>query len=363
MLRKTYRIKKEYGLRSVILTGVSNITEILQESASPFNIADQIQVPYFTREEVTDLLDQHEQEKGQFFDEDVKAGIYENTLGQPGLVNALSRDLVEKKCPKGERVTLSSFYKTLDDFTRVYIDKNISNVVAKAKNCSEIVKKILFGENVGFDTSDDRISYLYVNGVIDDCDGICCIKIPLYKKRIYNAFRPLANGETEYFKTPLETYRRYLRADGTLDVNALIRRYIRYVSDRGNIIYSQGKASEGVYQYSIDAFFKTYADLSGGHLYPEVPTGGGRVDLILIQKTRTDIIEIKRYDTDVYDEGKWQLYEYLKRSGQKEGYAIYLSEVHGQEGYEPIEIEGKVLHLWTVPIRSPTPSQTSGRTP
>ena len=62
LIRSIYHEKQAIGLRSVILTGVSNITGILQDSASPFNIADQIQVPYFTREEVLDLLAQHERE-------------------------------------------------------------------------------------------------------------------------------------------------------------------------------------------------------------------------------------------------------------------------------------------------------------
>ncbi|WP_300525918.1 ATP-binding protein, partial [Aminiphilus sp.] len=50
-LRRTYHDRRNYRLRSVILVGVSNITGILQSTASPFNIAEQITIPYFTREE------------------------------------------------------------------------------------------------------------------------------------------------------------------------------------------------------------------------------------------------------------------------------------------------------------------------
>jgi len=82
LIRSIYHEKQAIGLRSVILTGVSNITGILQDTASPFNIADQIQVPTFTREETFDLLSQHERETGQLFDEAVKTGIYEQTMGQ-----------------------------------------------------------------------------------------------------------------------------------------------------------------------------------------------------------------------------------------------------------------------------------------
>ena len=356
LIRSIYHEKQEIGLRSVILTGVSNITGIIQDTASPFNIADQIQVPYFTREEVYDLLSQHERETGQLFENPVKEGIYEQTLGQPGLVNALARDLVEKKCPNGEVVGMDAFYLTVDHFTRVYIDKNISNIVSKAKQHTEIMKEILFGKEVPFNNYDETIKFLYVNGVIDDCDGACCIPIPLYKKALYTCFKPLFNGEKEHFKSPIETYKKYVDERGLLDVTKLLWRYIAYVKNRGNIIFSQGKASEGVYHYNIDAFFSTYAEFADAKCFVETPVGGGRVDLLLLQAGKTDIIEIKRYDADQYEKSQGQLKAYLERSGLSEGHLVMFSEYHEAEGYEKVEAEGKTLHLWIIPVKRPVPS-------
>ena len=356
LIRSIYHEKQEIGLRSVILTGVSNITGIIQDTASPFNIADQIQVPYFTREEVYDLLAQHERETGQLFENPVKEGIYEQTLGQPGLVNALARDLVEKKCPNGEVVGMDAFYLTVDHFTRIYIDKNISNIVSKAKQHTEIMKEILFGKEVPFNNYDETIKFLYVNGVIDDCDGTCCIPIPLYKKALYTCFKPLFNGEKEHFKSPIETYKKYVDERGLLDVTKLLWRYIAYVKNRGNIIFSQGKASEGVYHYNIDAFFSTYAEFADAKCFVETPVGGGRVDLLLLQAGKTDIIEIKRYDADQYEKSQGQLKAYLERSGLSEGHLVMFSEYHEAEGYEKVEAEGKTLHLWIIPVKRPVPS-------
>ncbi|HQA95690.1 MAG TPA: ATP-binding protein [Thermotogota bacterium] len=356
LIRSIYHEKQEIGLRSVILTGVSNITGIIQDTASPFNIADQIQVPYFTREEVYDLLAQHERETGQLFEHPVKEGIYEQTLGQPGLVNALARDLVEKKCPNGEVVGMDAFYLTVDHFTRVYIDKNISNIVSKAKQHTEIMKEILFGKEVPFNNYDETIKFLYVNGVIDDCDGTCCIPIPLYKKALYTCFKPLFNGEKEHFKSPIETYKKYVDERGLLDVTKLLWRYIAYVKNRGNIIFSQGKASEGVYHYNLDAFFSTYAEFADAKCFVETPLGGGRVDLLLLQAGKTDIIEIKRYDADQYEKSQVQLKAYLDRSGLSEGHLVMFSEYHEAEGYEKVECEGKTLHLWIIPVKRSVPS-------
>jgi hypothetical protein len=356
LIRSLYHRKEKTGLRSVILTGVSNITGIIQDTASPFNIADQIQVPYFTREEVYDLLAQHERETGQLFENPVKEGIYEQTLGQPGLVNALARDLVEKKCPNGEVVGMDAFYLTIDHFTRIYIDKNISNIVSKAKQHTELMKEILFGKEVPFNNYDETIKFLYVNGVIDDCDGTCCIPIPLYKKALYTCFKPLFNGEKEHFKSPIETYKKYVDERGLLDVTKLLWRYIAYVKNRGNIIFSQGKASEGVYHYNLDAFFSTYAEFADAKCFVETPLGGGRVDLLLLQAGKTDIIEIKRYDADQYEKSQVQLKAYLDRSGLSEGHLVMFSEYHEAEGYEKVECEGKTLHLWIIPVKRSVPS-------
>ena len=356
LIRSIYHEKQEIGLRSVILTGVSNITGIIQDTASPFNIADQIQVPYFTREEVYDLLAQYERETGQLFEHPVKEGIYEQTLGQPGLVNALARDLVEKKCPNGEVVGMDAFYLTIDHFTRIYIDKNISNIVSKAKQHTELMKEILFGKEVPFNNYDETIKFLYVNGVIDDCDGTCCIPIPLYKKALYTCFKPLFNGEKEHFKSPIETYKKYVDERGLLDVTKLLWRYIAYVKNRGNIIFSQGKASEGVYHYNLDAFFSTYAEFADAKCFVETPLGGGRVDLLLLQAGKTDIIEIKRYDADQYEKSQVQLKAYLDRSGLSEGHLVMFSEYHEAEGYEKVECEGKTLHLWIIPVKRSVPS-------
>jgi hypothetical protein len=359
VIRSIYHRKEKVGLRSVILTEVSNITGILQDTSSPFNIADQIDVPYFTQEEVFDLITQHEVETGQHFEGVVKTGIYEQTLGQPGLVNALARDLVEKKCPNGELIDLSSMYRTLDDFTEYYIDKNISNIISKAKLYPKTMEEILFGEAVPFKVTQKDIGILYANGVIDrNPEGDCYIPVPLYKKALYHHFKPKTNGEKEYFKSPIETYKKYIDEKGLLDVTKLMRRYLDYVKNRGNIVFSQGKASEGVYHYNIDAFFSTYAEYAGAKYFVETPVGGGRVDLLLLQNEKTDIIEIKRYDADLYEKSQGQLHTYLDRSGLSEGHLVMFSEYHEQESYEKVEIEDKTLHLWVVPVKRVVPSRS-----
>lgn len=54
--RRAYHSRNEHCLKSVILVGVSNIVGAVSDNASPFNIADNLNVPYFTDKEVFELL-------------------------------------------------------------------------------------------------------------------------------------------------------------------------------------------------------------------------------------------------------------------------------------------------------------------
>ena len=93
-IRNAYHTRTKHGLKSVILVGVSNIVGVIQDNASPFNIADNLNVPFFTDEETRDLLGQHEQETGQLFAPSVITKISEITANQPGLVNGFAWKLV-----------------------------------------------------------------------------------------------------------------------------------------------------------------------------------------------------------------------------------------------------------------------------
>ena len=49
--RKIYHRKQYYCLHSIVLVGVSTIAELVLSSASPFNITDELEIPYFTEKE------------------------------------------------------------------------------------------------------------------------------------------------------------------------------------------------------------------------------------------------------------------------------------------------------------------------
>ncbi|APT75813.1 transcriptional regulator [Marinitoga sp. 1137] len=361
VIRSVYHKKEIYKLRSVVLISVSYLSGILEDNASPFNIAEHMEVPYFTKEQVYDLLSQHEKETGQLFDEKVKELIWHNAAGQPGLTNGLAYDLVAKKAKGKKIITEKHFEKTLYDYIKKYIDKNMENIISKAHEEKEIVMQILFEpESVEFDISDERIKFLYLHGVIDDCEGKCCVKVPLYYKKLYNHFKPKINGEKDYIINIYENLSKYFTKEGKLKINELMKKYIEYINKRGAVMFKGKKLYEGVYQYNLDIFLSTYMEELGGEVLTEVEVGGGRIDLLVRYKEEKYLIEIKRNPGPrKFQLAKKQLVEYLKRSGLKEGWLVIYSEAIEDFKHEIEEIEGVKINVWFIKTNFESPSKVN----
>ena len=195
--RALYHKRQFHALHSLILVGVSTLADLVVSSASPFNVVDQLQISYFTANEVQELIEQHIDETGQIFEQDVINAIFENTRGQPGLVSALCQYLTDKVVmDRHQPVTMVHFYPTIKHFLTERFDKNILNIIQKAREKQEFVLRVLFDETpIPFSLNEPNIAYLYAHGVIDNVDGFVQAPIPLYSKALITAFRPSINGE------------------------------------------------------------------------------------------------------------------------------------------------------------------------
>ncbi|MEK8022150.1 MAG: AAA-like domain-containing protein, partial [Candidatus Parabeggiatoa sp.] len=220
--RQMYHRKQYHALHSLLLVGVSTLAKLVTSTASPFNVAEELKVSYFSQAEVNLLLEQYMLESGQKIEPEVIKAIYENTKGQPGLVCALAAHLVEKVAID-QTVTLADFFETLNYFLKLKYDKNILNIVQKAKEKKAFMCRLLFGEQpIEFSVDVEDIAYLHANGVIENIAGHVGILVPLYSKRIITAFRPLHNGETRHYgMTAHDTFEAYLKDDG-LNIHALL---------------------------------------------------------------------------------------------------------------------------------------------
>ncbi|OQY08911.1 MAG: transcriptional regulator [Marinitoga sp. 4572_148] len=247
------------------------------------------------------------------------------------------------------------------DYMDSYIDKNIANILHKAEKERDLIMKILFEpEEVKFSIYDERISYLYLHGLIDNCGGKCCIRVPLYYKALYARFKPKINGEKRYIINIYENLSKYFTKEGKLKINELMKKYIEYINKRGAVMFKGKKLYEGVYQYNLDIFLSTYMEELGGEVLTEVEVGGGRIDLLVRYKEEKYLIEIKRNPGPrKFQLAKKQLVEYLKRSGLKEGWLVIYSDAIEDFKHEIEEIDGVKINVWFIKTNFENPSKVN----
>jgi len=373
--RKIYQRKQYYALHALLLVGVSTLAELVVSSASPFNIVDQLQIPYFTFAEVQELIGQHVAETGQHFTPEVIQAIYSNTQGQPGLVNALCQHLVDVMTPdRTEPVTMAAFYPTLKHFLTERFDKNILNVVQKARTKKSFMVKLLFGEAaIPFTVNDPDIAYLYANGVVDNVDGYVQLPAPLYSKALITAFRPHSNGETQEYVSAHDTFRDYITADG-LNLHAILQRYREYVQRRGFHAFDTKQLKEAAWHYSLDGFINFFIQRLGGDTLVEVPSGRGRTDILILYQAYRYIIETKIFtDAFAFAHGKQQLVDYLTTEGLPEGFYVVFSQKHSAS--DPLFFDetmaGKRIRTYIIrtdfappstrPLENATPKRAAAR--
>ncbi|OAD24129.1 hypothetical protein THIOM_000020 [Candidatus Thiomargarita nelsonii] len=285
--RQMYHQKNDHARNELILVGVSTIAELVISSASPFNVAEELKISYFTLAEINQLISQYVAESGQKFEDRVIKAIYENTKGQPGLVCALIAHMLEQVATN-RTVTMDDFLGTLNDFLKSKYDKNILNIVQKASEKKAFMYRLLFGdEPINFNVYAKDIAYLHANGVIENIDDRVGILVPLYSKCIITAFRPVSNGERRHYGLKVnESFDEYLK-EGGLNLHAILNKYRQYVRRRGFKAFDTENLKEAAWHYSLDGFINFF--IEAGQTFIEVPSGAGRTDILIVYKNRISL--------------------------------------------------------------------------
>ncbi|MEZ4866753.1 MAG: AAA-like domain-containing protein [Caldilineaceae bacterium] len=351
-LRAMYQKRQYHKLHALALVGVSTIAEMVLSSASPFNVVDELRIPYFTFAEVQDLIGQHVTETGQPFEAEVVEAIYANTQGQPGLTCALCHYLVTEMAPdRTQPITMAAFQPTLTHFLTERLDKNIVNIVQKAREKQDFILQVLFSDTpIPFNINEPSTAYLYAHGVIDNIDGYVDIPIPLYSKTLIAAFRPPINGEAQYYVSAQETFKDYI-SDKKLNLHLILTKYRDYIHRRGFRAFNTEQLKEGAWHYSLDGFINFFIEQLGGDTFIETPSGRGRTDILILYQGQKSIIETKIFVTQTrLADGKAQLADYLEKEKVAEGYFVVFSNKHSETDtlYFEETINGKRIYTYII---------------
>ncbi len=382
-LRHIYIAGKPRCPHSVGIIGVKSIAQLnYDRSISPFNIQDEFHLPNFTLEQVQELLEQYTNEVGQAFVPEVIESIHKQTAGQPVLVNRFAQILTEElQVPKTEPITLAHFseaHAQLLEEDNVNFTHLLTNIRRDPRFESLLMRIMAREEGVDFNLRSDIVSELATYGVIArGDDGMCEIINPIYLYCILQAFKAVVNGlEDEYLHDGTrEGFLDYLTPTGQIDMKALLDNFRDFIIRAGfRILQVPDTPQESVGRHLLLAYLDQFIKLIGGFMHIEVPTGRGRMDIIIIHNQQKYIVETKIWRGDNrYQAGKKQLAVYLSSEGVAEGYYVVFDHrqnpalgspsVTGKGRIETETIDGLTVRSYVIPVIQEPPSKvpnTSG---
>ncbi len=164
-LYQKYKKRTDKALYSVGLVGIRNITKLIVGGVSPFNIADQVKLPPFTLKNVRDLYAQYTEETNQPFTEEAVKKVFDETSGQPWLVNRLGTILtVDIKPQTTDPITKEDVEKAVE-ILLYEENSHFNNITEKAKQYKETFIDIVF-DGVEHIPGDEEQSLLLTHGLI-----------------------------------------------------------------------------------------------------------------------------------------------------------------------------------------------------
>ncbi len=320
------------GMRDVRDYKVTSGGSTRLQTASPFNVkVESFTLGNFSAEDVAQLYRQHTAETGQQFTPEALALAFELTHGQPWLVNALARQVVEVIVPDEQTtITLEHIHQAKE----VLIQRRDTHLDSLSKRLEEsriraVIEPLMAGQELNKVPIDDR-DYLVDLGLLrrSSQGGI------VVANRIYQEVLPrmLASGPQDSLPQISPTW---LQADGQLDVDKLLEAFLSFWRQHGQPLLKSAPYHEIAPHLVMMAFLHRVVN-GGGTLEREYAIGTDRMDLCLRYGAVTLGIELKVWRPgrpDPLKAGLVQLDKYLAGLGLETGWLMIFDR---REGLPPM---------------------------
>jgi len=290
-IRGGYPNRGKFFPHSILLAGLRSLRDHDialggDGRGSPFNIVESIAVTNFSRAEVGCLVDQHTADTGQRFSEAAIDRVWEQTQGQPWLVNMIARSCVsEWVTDRGTTIEPHD----IDDAIRQLESSNATHLASLVHRLSEdrilnVVAPVVVGDAP--------------NGPPDDVRYTCELGIlePLPGDRLRPAnpiyARTLLRAVTERERRQLVTWSPSWLVDGRIDVDQLRDNFLAFWSLHRNMMKDRITYPEAVAHFGLMTYLDRVVN-GGGRIDREFAVGSGRLDLLLRHGDLKLPIEVK----------------------------------------------------------------------
>ncbi len=325
--------EKEFLLHGVALIGVRSVLGTENAQGPPFNVQRSIHVPNLTFDEVRSMFDWYAKESGQAVEAEVVESVFRETNGQPGLVSWLGELLTEgydgHRPDNSRAISPGDFELVYEDAVNVLPNTNILNIVSKVREepgRATVLELFKTREFMPFRFDDPRINYLYMNGVIDrersgHAKNAVRFSCPFVQKRLFNYFSHEIFRTVDRLYDPMTDVEAVAGDDG-VDIPGLMKLYQDYLNRNRDWLLRDAprrktdlRIFEAVFHFNLYMYLKSFFQDMGGAVFPEFPTGNGKIDILIRRDGTLYALELKSF------KNRYAYRQALERAAQ---YAVQL---------------------------------------
>lgn len=335
-LRSGYPDRPQAFPQSLALIGVRDVRDYKVaaggsrrlNTASPFNIkVKSLTLRNFTLAEMSQLYGQHTAETGQFFEVQAIQRAFDLTQGQPWLVNALAKEIVEELVPDPAQPITVSHIETAKHVLIQRQDTHLDSLVSilREDRVRSIIEPMLAGQELGDIPNDDRQFLVDLGLIIRRATGGLTVANPIYREVLPSM---LASGAQDSLPVIQPSW---LTAQGILDPDKLLQAFLRFWRQHGQPLLKSAPYHEIAPHLVMMAFLHRVAN-GGGTLEREYAIGSDRMDLCLRYGEVTLGIELKVWRenrSDPIKAGLEQLDRYLAGLGLDTGWLVIFDQRPG----------------------------------
>ncbi|MFQ5616115.1 MAG: AAA-like domain-containing protein [Anaerolineales bacterium] len=343
--------ERDYLLHGVALIGVRAVLGVENVSGSPFNVQRSMHIPNLTFPEVESIFQWYEQESGQRVEPEVIERAFYETQGQPGLVSWFGELLTETYNKHNPSITPRDFEIVFAAALYALPNNNIVNIISKAKQepyKSLVLEMFQTSEKLPFKYDDPLLNFLYLNGVlereiVDEASYYVKFPCPFVQKRLFNYFSGELFGYVGRLHAPFENLDDTI-TENSLHIPNLLRRYERYLKKNRDWLLKDAprrtdlRVYEAVYHFNLYQYLFRFLQGFDGRVFPEFPTGNGKIDLHMHYAGQVYGIEVKSYTNPKgYREALGQAARYGRQLGLNEITLAFFVEVIDETNREKYE--------------------------
>ena len=298
-------------------------------TASPFNVKDDsLRLLDFTQQEVEALYTQHTSDTGQVFTPEALARAFELTRGQPWLVNALARQVVDVLVTDRSKPIGPADIDAAKEILIERQDTHLDSLVERLREprIQRLLEPMLAGTMLPQVPQDDIRFAIDLGLVRKTSEGGLAVSNPIYAEVIPTALAYVPRASLPQIAP------NWLTTEGRLDIDKLLDAFLAFWRRHGEPLLGSAPYHEIAPHLVLMAFLHRVVN-GGGTLEREYAIGRGRMDLCLRYGDVTLAMELKVHrdgEGDPTGEGLEQLDGYLAGLGLQTGWLVIFDRRSGQ---------------------------------